>query len=107
MGHPDDKKRTQSIENHKRWLEAAAILDCHSIRVNAHSIGSKEEQQKLATDGLSKLCDLAKPFNLNVIIENHGGMSSHPEWLLKTIKETGKTNIGTMVDFDNFSYSET
>lgn len=107
LGHPDKKKRARSVENHKRWLMAASILGCHSIRVNAHSMGSKDEQQKLVTDGLSKLCDLAKPYNLNVIVENHGGMSSHPEWLIKTIEETGKTNIGTMVDFDNFKYSAT
>lgn len=107
LGHPDNKERLKAIENHKRWLAAAAILGCHSIRVNAHSIGKKEEQQKLAADGLSKLCDLAKPLGLNVIIENHGGMSSHPEWLVRTIEATGKSNIGTMVDFDNFKYSET
>lgn len=107
LGHPEQKKRLQSVENHKRWLAAAAILGCHSIRVNAHSSGSKEEQQKLVVDGLSKLCDLAEPFDLNVIIENHGGMSSHPEWIIRTIEATGKTNIGTMVDFDNFKYSDT
>lgn len=107
LGNPEKKKRLQAIERHKRWLTAAVILGCHSIRVNAHSVGSKEEQQKLAAAGLSKLCDLAKPFGLNVIIENHGGMSSNPEWLIRTIEATGKTNIGTMVDFDNFKYSET
>ncbi len=107
LGHPEEKERLQTIERHKRWLAAAAILGCHSIRVNAHSKGTEEEQQKLAAEGLSKLCDLAKPVNLNVIIENHGGMSSHPEWLIRTIKATGQTNIGTMVDFDNFKYSET
>lgn len=107
LGDPDTIKRSLSLEKHKRWLEAAAILGCHSIRVNAHSIGTKEEQQLLAVDGLSNLCELAQPYNLDVIIENHGGMSSNPEWLLKTIELTGKSNIGTMVDFDNFNYSET
>lgn len=107
LGDPEKKERLLSIERHKRWLAAAAILGCHSIRVNAHSSGSKEEQQKLAIEGLSKLCDLAKPYDLNVIIENHGGMSSNPEWLVQTIEATGKENIGTMVDLDNFKYSET
>lgn len=106
LGDREQKERMKSIERHKSWLAAAAILGCHSIRVNAHSIGNKEEQQKWASDGLSKLCDLAEPFDLNVIIENHGGMSSNPEWLIRTIEATGKSNIGTMVDFDNFSYSE-
>lgn len=107
LGHPDATARNQAIERHKRWLQAAAILGCHSIRVNAHSIGKKDVQQQLAADGLARLCELAEPFRLNVIIENHGGMSSHPEWLVNTIRATGKSNIGTMVDFDNFDYSET
>ncbi len=106
LGHPDAKERAQSIERHRKWLEAATMLGCHSVRVNAHSIGKKDEQHKLAADGLSRLCDLAKPLNLGVIIENHGGMSSHPGWLVETIKATGKNNIGTMVDFDNFTYAE-
>jgi sugar phosphate isomerase/epimerase len=106
LGHPDPKERTRSISNHQSWLHVAAVLGCHSIRVNAHSIGKKEEQQRLAADGLARLCDLSKPLNLDVIIENHGGMSSQPEWLVETIKATGKENIGTMVDFDNFNYSE-
>jgi sugar phosphate isomerase/epimerase len=106
LGHPDLKLRNESIERHKRWLDAAAILGCKSIRVNAHSIGTKEEQKKYTTEGLSSLCDLAKPMKLDILIENHGGMSSEPEWLMEVIRATGKTNIGTMVDFDNFDYSE-
>lgn len=107
LGDPNNTKRSRCIENHKRWLDAAAILGCHSIRVNAHSVGTKDEQQQLVIDGLSKLCNLAKPYNLNIIIENHGGMSSNPEWLVQTINLTGNSNIGTMVDFDNFKFSET
>lgn len=106
LGHPDAGQRTNAVERHKRWLTAAAALGCHSIRVNAHSIGKKEEQLKLAADGVARLCRLAQPMNLEVIIENHGGMSSNPEWLVDLIRATGEKNIGTMVDFDNFDYSE-
>lgn len=106
LGDPDKKERLQVVERHKRWLEAAAILGCHSIRVNAHSMGDKEEQMKLVADGLSKLCDSAETYNLDILIENHGGMSSEPNWLINTIKAADSQNIGTMVDFDNFSYSE-
>lgn len=103
----DRNKRKEAIENHKKWFYNAAILGCHSVRVNLHGIGTKEEQQENSIESLLKLCDFAKTLNLDVIIENHGGMSSEPNWLLETIKKTNKTNLGVMVDFDNFKYSET
>ncbi|NJC28228.1 sugar phosphate isomerase/epimerase family protein [Neolewinella antarctica] len=106
LGDPNEQKRLKSVDRHRKWLNAATILGCHSIRVNAHSKGSKSEQKKLAADGLSRLCDYAKDSGLDVLIENHGGMSSEPNWLIDTIKATGSENIGTMVDFDNFKYSE-
>ncbi|ULQ55997.1 sugar phosphate isomerase/epimerase [Flavihumibacter rivuli] len=107
LGHADKKERADAIERHKKWLESAAILGCHSIRVNAHGTGGKEDQKFQAADSLAKLCDLAQKYQLNILVENHGGMSSHPIWLLETLKEAGKSNLGTCVDFDNFDYSET
>ena len=103
----DTINRKKAIENHRKWLYKAAILGCHSIRVNLHGTGTKEEQQENSIESLTQLCDEAKTLNLDVIIENHGGMSSEPNWLLEIIKKTEKSNLGTMVDFDNFKYSET
>lgn len=102
LGDPDGAKRQKSVENHVKWLEAAKFLGCHSIRVNAHSSGSREEQAKLAADGLAKLCTLAKPMDLGVIVENHGGFSSDGQWLAGVIKSVGMPNCGTLPDFGNF-----
>jgi L-ribulose-5-phosphate 3-epimerase len=57
VGHPEKEERIKTVENHKRWVDAAAYLGCHSIRVNAGSKGTYEEQQKLAADGLHMLCE--------------------------------------------------
>ena len=73
MASLDETERAQSIENHKKWVDAAAYLGCHSIRVNAHGIGSAEDVAKAAIEGLSALADYAKEKNINVIVENHGG----------------------------------
>ena len=78
LGDADDSKRTQAIENHHKWVHAAKTLGCHSIRVNAASSGSYEEQQKLAADGLRRLTEYAEPFGIHVIVENHGGLASSP-----------------------------
>src|SRR5215216_3261167 len=77
LGDADEKKRAQAVENHRKWLEAAKALGCHSIRVNARSTGSYEEQMDRAADGLRKLSEHATPLGLNVIVENHGGLSSN------------------------------
>ena len=59
LGDPDPSVRTTTIENHHKWVEAAAFLGCHAIRVNARSEGAWDEQVKLATDGLARLATFA------------------------------------------------
>lgn len=102
LGDPDQAKRKQAVENHHKWVVAAKYLGCHSIRVNAASSGTWDEQAKLAADGLATLSDFAKQYGLNVIVENHGGLSSNGKWLAQVIKSTGKDNCGTLPDFGNF-----
>ena len=102
LGDPDAKARTQAIENHFPWAEAAKRLGCHSIRVNASSAGSFAEQQKLAADGLSRLAEYAGQFELNVIVENHGGLSSNGSWLAGVMRQVNLPNCGTLPDFGNF-----
>ena len=102
LGDPDDARRTKAIENHYKWVDAAKFLGCHSIRVNAHSKGSPEEQAKLVTDGLHRLCEFASGPGINIIVENHGGLSSNGEWLAGVIKAVKMDNCGTLPDFGNF-----
>ena len=104
LGDSDDARRTKAVENHYRWVEAAKALGCHSIRVNAQSNTrlSDEEQQKLVADGLRRLCEFAAPHGINVIVENHGGLSSHGRWLAGVMKLVNLPNCGTLPDFGNF-----
>lgn len=106
IGDPDDTARTQAVENHYKWVTAAAYLGCHSIRVNAQSEGSWEEQRGLAADGLARLSEFAADHGLNVIVENHGGLSSNGQWLAEVIGRVGMDNCGTLPDFGNFRISE-
>ncbi len=102
LGDPDKARRIKAVENHYKWLEAAKFLGCHSIRVNAHSEGSYDEQLKLAADGLRRLAGAGKKYGLNVIVENHGGLSSNGKWLTGVIKTVDLSNCGTLPDFGNF-----
>ena len=102
LGNPDATRRNEAVDRHKKWVTCAARLGCHSIRVNAHSSGSYDEQLRLATDGLAKLSAFAAPVKINVLVENHGGLSSDGDWLARVMKRVDKTNCGTLPDFGNF-----
>jgi sugar phosphate isomerase/epimerase len=102
LGDPELRKRMQAVENHHKWLDAAKHLGCHSIRVNAASKGTYNEQLDLAADGLRRLSETAVEYNLNVIVENHGGLSSDSQWLSTVINKVGMPNCGTLPDFGNF-----
>lgn len=102
LGDPDAAKRRAAVENHRKWLDAAKTLGCVSIRVNAASDGTFDEQQKLAADGLRQLCELGAPLGINVIVENHGGLSSNGRWLAGVMERVDHPRCGTLPDFGNF-----
>lgn len=105
LGDADASKRSKAIDNHKKWLNAAKELGCHSIRVNAQSRGSYAEQLALAADGLARLGEIAEPYGLNVLVENHGGLSSNGAWLAGVMRRVHRSNVGTLPDFGNFCIS--
>lgn len=108
LGQPDAVKRKQAVENHYKWVEAARYLNCHSIRVNAETegVGTPEEQAERAADGLRQLALFAAKHGLNVLVENHGGLSSNGAWLAGVMKKVNLPNCGTLPDFGNFRIRE-
>ncbi|WP_152053828.1 sugar phosphate isomerase/epimerase family protein [Tautonia marina] len=101
LSHENPEQRNQAVENHKKWVDAAKALGCHSIRVNTGNNYSATEVAD-AVDGCSALAEYAKSVGLNIICENHGGPSSDPDSLIALIKGVGMDNFGTLPDFGNF-----
>ena len=95
-------RRQKAVENHYKWVKAAKYLGCHSIRVNAAGRGTQEQMKVAAVDGLTKLSDYAAAFDINVIVENHGGYSSIGTWLTDVMKKVNRRNCGTLPDLGNF-----
>jgi sugar phosphate isomerase/epimerase len=106
LGDPDEARRKQAVENHHRWVEAAKFLGCHAIRVNAASAGSREEQLARAADGLRQLAEFAAGQGIDVIVENHGGLSSDGAWLAAVMRAVDHPRCGTLPDFGNFRVSD-
>jgi len=104
LGDPHPPLRKQAVENHRKWLDAAQLLGCHSIRVNAKSDPDLDplEQQLLVADGLRTLCEVADDYAIEVLVENHGGPSSDGMWLAGLIEKVGHPRAGTLPDFGNF-----
>ena len=102
LGASEEGLRLNAVENHKKWIEAAKTLGCHSIRVNAAGSGTREEVHAYAVEGLGRLAEVAKPYGINVIVENHGGWSSDGSWLSSVINQVAMSNCGTLPDFGNF-----
>jgi sugar phosphate isomerase/epimerase len=102
VGAPDVRQRIQVVDNHKKWVDAAKQLGCHAIRVNARSQGTDDEQAAYCIDGLRQLSQYADALDINVIVENHGGLSSNGAWLAKVLTEVGLENCGALPDFGNF-----
>jgi sugar phosphate isomerase/epimerase len=106
LGDTNILKRDIAVANHYKWVKAAAFLGCHSIRVNASGEGTPEEVQKAVIDGLSKLSNYAATYKINILVENHWGNSSDPEWLIPVIRAVNKNNCGLLPDFGNFDKAD-
>ena len=107
LGDTNNRRRNKAINNHKKWIEAAKFLGCSHIRVNAAGDGSEQEVSKNASESLAALGEFSIDYDINVIVENHGGYSSNAKWLVEVIKNAGLKNVGTLPDFGNFCIRST
>jgi L-ribulose-5-phosphate 3-epimerase len=100
----DDRRKT-AVENHKKWVDAAAALGCHAIRVNTGDHYSPTDVTAVA-EACGSLTDYGAKNGISVICENHGGPSSNPDALLALMKAVGKPTFGTLPDFGNFPHDK-
>ena len=102
LSQEDQSGRSQAIENHKRWVDAAAQLGCHSIRVNLYGASDLEIWKNASIDSLRKLSAYASVSKINILVENHGGYSSNASQLMQVIHAVDLPNCLTLPDFGNF-----
>ena len=95
-------ERATAIENHYKWIDSANRMGCHSIRVNLYGSNDPDTWKKSSQESLNSLCEYAKDFDVNIIVENHNGLSSNPKLLVDVIKSLDFKNCGTLPDFGNW-----
>jgi sugar phosphate isomerase/epimerase len=103
---PDEKLRLTSVDNHKKWIEAAKFLGCLTVRVNLHGQGTSDEKRSASIDSLGRLGEFAQTMQINIVTENHGNESSNGAWVADVMKQVNRSNVGTLPDFGNFCLSD-
>jgi sugar phosphate isomerase/epimerase len=107
LGDLNDSVRLKAVENHHKWMDAAAALGCPMIRVNVEGEGDKDAVAKAAVDSLGRLIEYGRKQNIDVIVENHVGISCNAGWLAGVMKQVDSPHCGTLADFGNFCINRT
>jgi len=103
LGAAERRERLQAAVNHRKWVDTAVVLGCHSIRCQVQGDDSDPAaMRERAAESLRALLDYAQGSGLRILIENHGGLSSDPDWLISLIELVGHPQLGTLPDFGNF-----
>ena len=107
LGDLNDTVRLKAVENHHKWMDAAATLGCPMIRVNVEGEGNPNDVAKAAADSLNKLIEYGSKQQVDVIVENHVGISCNASWLAGVMKQVNSPHCGTLADFGNFCINRT
>jgi sugar phosphate isomerase/epimerase len=105
MGAAGEKVRLKSVENHYKWVHAAKLLGCHTMRVNAFGDRDREIYMKCMMESMARLADYAASSEINIVIENHGLFSSDAALVAEIIREVNRPNFGAFPDFGNWCLS--
>tara|TARA_B110000116_G_scaffold269603_1_gene285898 strand:- start:1397 stop:2386 length:990 start_codon:yes stop_codon:yes gene_type:complete len=96
------KARKDAVQNHLKWIDAASEMNCHSIRINLFGVNDPVSWADFSKESLIALSEYAAPLNINILVENHGYLSSNASLLMKVINDVNLPNCGTLPDFGNF-----
>jgi hypothetical protein len=116
---PDKQGRKEFQLFHRKWVDIAYYLGCHAIRTNcrgphwqspAQAI-DKKEALEWAAESYYPLLEYARPAGINILIENHGGVSNDPDWMVQLMKKVDDPLLGAYPDwreptptFDNLAF---
>lgn len=103
----DRAERKKAEIFHRKWIDVAAELGCHSVRCNFYGGLEKwaedKDLVKRGAETFTWMLDYAKGTNLNIIVENHGRASSDPDILVALVKAVNNPKFGLLVDLGNWN----
>jgi sugar phosphate isomerase/epimerase len=107
LGDLKKEVRMKAVENHYKWMDAAAALGCPMIRVNVEGEGDPKDVANAAAESLNQLIEYGRKSNIDVIVENHIGISCDGGWLSSLMRQVNSNHCGTLADFGNFCINRT
>lgn len=100
LASSNKKERLKAIDNHKKWIDFSYEIGCETMRVNLSGETKLDRWTENSIKSLTELSDYNK--NINVVVENHGGLSSNGKYLSNVMSKVNIDNCGTLPDFGNF-----
>ncbi len=104
LGSVDPAERKKAVENHRKWFDVCQALGCGAFRANSGGKGNQStpEEIKACTESFAQLARWAEAAGINVLMENHGGISACPDRMVQIITAVGSRHFGALADFGNF-----
>ena len=100
LASSNKNERLKAIDNHKKWIDFSYEIGCETMRVNLSGETKLDRWTENSIKSLTELSDYNK--NINVVVENHGGLSSNGKYLSNVMSKVNIDNCGTLPDFGNF-----
>jgi sugar phosphate isomerase/epimerase len=106
---PPGPERDEQIASVLRWIDRADALNAPVIRIFAGDVakGTTEDQAVAwAIEGINAVLPWAAKKGIVLALENHGGITTRPEMVLKIVKAIEGQNFGVNLDTGNFQGSD-
>lgn len=106
---PDTKKREAAIDECRRCITLARLLDAHYIRIYGGTFlegdGCFEEKRRILIETMRILADEAVQYNIRLVLENHfNTMTTGPEITYDIVSEIDRENVGILYDQANIGF---
>lgn len=107
--YPAGEQRQQEINHVKQWIEHSEVLGAPVIRVFSGARRGPQtfdDAYRLAVEGFEECCDHAGKHGVFLALENHGGISTKIEDLVRLVKDVRSPWFGINLDSGNFQAAE-
>jgi sugar phosphate isomerase/epimerase len=101
MAHGDRGKRLLAAKNHHKWVDIAVVLGCSAIRANAGGQPGDDGALERNAESFRALVEYADVAGIDVLVENHFGLSQDAGWLVDLVRLVDSPRFGTLPDFGN------
>jgi sugar phosphate isomerase/epimerase len=108
ISQADEAGRTFDLTVVKTWMAAAKRIGSQAVRINTESVITREQATRVEVslsktrDSFRSLAGYAEELDIQLLLENHGGLSSDPENIIEVVKGVGSDHFGVCADFGNF-----